>query len=105
MYEEIYSIIRELIDNILHDKGDSQYKEDLLQEIMLIILEYDKKVIEELYNNKNNNNALKYFLVRIIKNQYYSTTSPFYKTFKKFSQSSDELITITTENDINEDYD
>ena len=62
--------------------------DDLEQEIYMILLEYNKNKIIELYNN----NQLKYFIVGIIQRQYNSKTSPFYKKYKKYYSIVDENV-------------
>lgn len=75
------------------------YKDDLVQEIYMILLEYREDKIVEMYEKKQ----LKFFIVRIIQNQYNSCNSPFFKKYKKY-------YTIIDGNTINndemeEDYD
>lgn len=97
MYETIYDEIRVICDNI---GVDAKYKDDLIQEVILIILEYDKEKIEQLYAS----NQMSFFLVRIIKSQYNSITSPFYKQYRKFSALSDEL-SWSNDSEEDENYD
>lgn len=97
MYESIYDEIRVICDNI---GVDAKYKDDLIQEVILIILEYDKEKIEQLYAS----NQMNFFLVRIIKSQYNSITSPFYKQYRKFSALSDEL-SWSNDSEEDENYD
>ena len=59
--------------------GDD-FKDDLIQEIVLILLQYDDNKIRLMYEKKQ----LKFFCVRLIQNQYYSAHSPFYKKYKKY---------------------
>lgn len=63
--------------------------EDLQQEILLILLEYDDDKIIEMYNNKQ----LKWFIIKLIKNQYFSVNSPYYKKYKKYYKLIDGNIT------------
>lgn len=84
MYERIYNEIRTICDNL---GIDEQYKDDLIQEVILIVMEYDKEKIEQLYGS----NQINFFLVRIIKNQFFSVNSPFYKQYRKFSSLSEEI--------------
>jgi hypothetical protein len=79
-YED--GIIRGILDNM---KIPSTYIDDLEQEVYMILLEYDKDKIVELYERKQ----LKYFIVGIITRQYNSKTSPFYKKYKKYYQYID----------------
>lgn len=76
---EIYrkGVIEELLKNMGVPKNDI---DDLKQEIAIILLEYDEKKIIEMYEKKQ----LKYFIVQIIKYQYFSNTSPYYKKYKKY---------------------
>lgn len=52
---------------------------DLAQMVYEILLTYDEAKIIDLYRN----NQIGFFIVRIIKNQFYSQTSPFYMMFKR----------------------
>lgn len=94
--EEIYNtgLLRELCENIGVLPKDI---EDFQQEIYLILLEYDTEKIKELYNKKQ----LKFFMVRIIQNQYHSKNSPFYMKYKRYSQSANELTTDIIEGNNN----
>lgn len=64
---------------------NSQYKDDLIQEIYLILLEYDKDKLQKLINDKQ----IKFFIARIIRNQWFSKTSTFFKQFKKYNSLKD----------------
>lgn len=68
-------------------KVTSPILKDLAQVIYLALLEYDNDKIVELYEKEQIN----FFLVRIIKNQWMSSTSPFYRIYRKFSRRSNEL--------------
>jgi len=65
---------------------------DLAQVIYLALLEYDNDKVVELYEKEQIN----FFLVRIIKNQWMSSTSPFYRIYRKFSRQSNELSQYET---------
>jgi hypothetical protein len=54
--------------------------DDFLQEMYMVLLEYKPEKIVEMYEKKQ----LKFFMVRIIQNQYNSKTSPFYRKYKKY---------------------
>ena len=83
-------LIEELIKNMGIKAND---KDDLLQEIYLVLLEYEEDKIIKLYNN----NQLKFFIVRIIQNQYFSKNSPFYTKYKKYYKLIYENKKINTE--------
>lgn len=83
--------IEEICRNLMIPKQD---REDLVQEIALVLLEYDDEKIEMMYER----NEINFFLTRIIKNNYYSVTSPFYRKFKKFMGQVDmNIITYINE--------
>lgn len=84
--EELYktNIITELCENIGVLPKDM---DDFTQEIYLILLEYNEEKLIEIYNK----NQLKFFIVRIIQNQYNSKNSPFYMKYKRYSQRASEL--------------
>lgn len=70
-----------LVETICKNIGVSpKYMNDLVQEIYLILLEYNQTKLQKIYDN----GQLNFFLTRIIKNQWCSNTSPFYKKYRKF---------------------
>lgn len=71
------------------------YIDDLVQEIYLILLEYNEDKLIKMYERKQ----LKFFIVRIIMNQYFSKNSPFYKKYKIYDQRQDYNKEIETEED------
>ena len=62
------------------------YYLDLVQEIYLIVLDYDNEKLNALMEKKQMN----YWLTRVIKNNWNSQTSQFWKKYKKFNQRTDE---------------
>ena len=78
----------DLIPKLIKNIGvKEQYKDDLNQEIALLLLEYDKDKIQSIPDEQ-----AKFFITRIIINQYHSTTSPFYKKYRKVSDDIDDRI-------------
>lgn len=71
------NVLREMCTNMNVSPNDM---DDFVQELYVILLEYNQDKIVELYNKKQ----LKYFIVGIIQRQYHSKTSPFYKKYKKY---------------------
>lgn len=78
-------IVEELVNNI---GVPALYKQDLIQEVYLILLEYDSQTLQELIDK----NQIKFFISRICTNTWYSKTSPFYKKYKKFNQNKTKTI-------------
>ena len=68
----IEKIVNEgIVESIVKNLGvPKRYSDDLVQEIYIILLEYDREKIEQMYIN----NQLNFFLTRIIKNQWLSST-------------------------------
>lgn len=83
-------LIEELMKNMGIKDND---KDDLMQEIYLVLLVYDEDKIIELYNN----NQLKFFIVRIIQNQYFSKNSRYFMQYKRYYKLIDENKKISTE--------
>lgn len=71
------NVLREMCTNMNVSPNDM---DDFVQELYVILLEYNQDKIIELYNKKQ----LKFFIVGIIQRQYHSKTSPFYKKYKKY---------------------
>lgn len=88
-----------LVETICKNIGVSpKYMDDLVQEIYLILLEYNQTKLQEIYDK----GQLNFFLTRIIKNQWCSNTSPFYKKYRKFYDlidANNEGIMIDVEDD------
>lgn len=70
-------IVEDICTNI---KVSQKYFNDFVQEIYLILLEYDQDKLRTIYER----NHIKFFLTRIIMNQWRSNTSPFYKKYRKY---------------------
>ena len=71
------NIIRDMCLNMRVSPNDI---DDLIQEVYVILLDYKADRIIEMYEKKQ----LKFFIVGILKRQYHSNTSPFYKKYKKY---------------------
>lgn len=80
-------MVETMVTNIAH-KPMSADLQDLSQMVYLILLEYDEKKLQDLWEN----NQMHFFIARIIINQYNSVNSPFHTMFRKFRQMVDETI-------------
>lgn len=76
-----------VVEDMIKNMNINDYPDDLAQEIYLILLEYDKDKIEEMYNK----NQINFFISRIITNQAFSKNSPFYLNYKKWDFNKEEL--------------
>ena len=89
---EVLNIVDKLarnrvVEDMIKNMNINDYPDDLAQEIYLILLEYDKGKIEEIYNK----NQINFFISRIITNQAFSKNSPFYLNYKKWDLNKEEL--------------
>ena len=92
-----YEIIDELskdntVEKIIYkllpaSKNRFDCPEDLIQDIYVLLLEKDDKLIIDLYNK----GELGYYLLRIAKNQLLSANSPYYYKYIKFRAQSDDI--------------
>lgn len=99
IYEEVFEMLDDIFKNMCIKQNDL---DDLKQEIILIVMEYDREKIIELYEKKQ----LKFFVVRIINNQYFSNSSPYYKKYKKYYQLVDgNIYNNKLDDDLNDDLD
>lgn len=89
------NIVRDICININVSPNDI---DDLVQEVYVILLEYKPEKIIELWQNKQ----LKFFIVGIIKRQYHSKTSPFYKKYKKYYTIVDGNYVNNENNDMDD---
>lgn len=83
--ESISGDVKSIIDNMA---VRDEHRDDLFMEILLILLEYDNSKLSKMYADSQ----IKFFIARIICNQYYSIHSAFYKKYKKYE---DNKYTIT----------
>lgn len=92
-----YEIIDELskdstVEKIIYkllpaSKNRFDCPEDLIQDIYVLLLEKDDKLIIDLYNK----GELGYYLLKIVKNQLLSSNSPYFYKYIKFRAQSDDI--------------
>lgn len=81
-----YLAANRTIENIcLAIKVQPRYMEDLTQDIYLAVLLYPSNKLREMYDS----HQLNYFLVRMVKNQYYG--GPFYRKWRRWDDKRQEL--------------
>lgn len=80
---EIVSVVIEqgIVDKALRLYGvHTSHKEDLAQEVLLILLEMDNERLNDIYDD----GKLSHFVTKIVKNQWCSNTSTYYTLFRKY---------------------
>lgn len=80
-------LIQTSVDCQFANSKDKQFKEDFMQDLIIILYNYDNEKLMDAHLN-NHFNAL---VTRIIINNIWSKTSPYYKQYKKFMDRSDEI--------------
>lgn len=68
-------------------KSNAVEMNDLAQDIYLDLLLKDEEKIQKLFDNQQ----LRFFVTKMVENNYFSVTSPFYSRYKKFLAKSEEL--------------
>lgn len=71
----------------LKDKSKLQYKDDLVNDLVIWLYEYDNDKLNDAYINKH----LNALITKMIINNIYSQTSKFYKDYLKFSNRTEEI--------------
>lgn len=96
-------IIKELAKNSVVEKlvrkytdfANNPYIEDLVQDIYVSLMEKENSFISDLYKK----NELGFFIMKMIKNNLYSNTSPFYKKYQQFRAITDSIGDFSDEED------
>ena len=82
-------MVEAMVQNIAHESLSSNADlSDLCQMVYLILLEYDEDKLQDLWQH----HQIKFFLARIIVNQYRSSNSPFHSIYRKFRLMVDEEL-------------
>lgn len=78
-----------VVEKFVHNAAKTSAPEldDLAQDIYLILLQMDEEKLVKLYEKKQ----LSFWVARIIMNQYFSVTSPFYTKYRKFQHLSEQI--------------
>lgn len=86
------SIVEKIIYKLLPaSKNRFDCPDDLVQDIYVLLLEKDDKLIIDLYNK----GELGFYLLKIARNQLLSKNSPYYTKYIKFRSQSDDLTQAT----------
>jgi hypothetical protein len=76
----------QVIETIAHNlRVDSEFFDDLVQEIYLIVLQYDNEKLNDIWSK----GQIKFWLSRVMMNTWNSRTSRFFKTYKKYGEHND----------------
>lgn len=79
-------MVESMVQNIAHQALNDDLL-DLCQMVYLILLEYAEDNLQDLWEH----NQMRFFLARIIINQYRSSYSPFHVTIRKLKEKSVDI--------------
>lgn len=96
--QENYNTLKQVVINITrkHELAD-----ELFHYTLSIMLEYDEKKMNEIVTKKH----AKFFFISILTNQWCSSTSPFFKQYRKYNISIDENFDIVDANEYDHEID
>ena len=93
--------VEDLVRNITHHAQLDADLADLVQIIYFALLQTDVKRLEDLTSS----GGMRFYIVRMIQNQYFSKNSPFYAEIRKFSDRMSEITSQISETyDSEKDY-
>lgn len=96
--EKSYDLIRKCVWHQINKFGTPmEYYDDLVQDISLILLNYDNEKMNQMYR-ENHINA---FVTGCLVNSLYSVNSPFYRVYRRFRDLSNDVHTAY---DLDEGY-
>lgn len=76
-------VVEEMVQHIAH-RSLTPELHDLAQEVYVALLCSDEERIEDMYRR----GQLRYYIARIVTNQYRSSTSPFYTVYRLYGKKS-----------------
>ena len=75
-----YIAKNKIVETLVRDyMVDYCFRDDLIQEVYLILLQYNQSKLQEIIDK----GQIKFFVARIVHNQFFSVTSTFYRKYKK----------------------
>jgi hypothetical protein len=94
-------MVEDLVRNITHHSSLEGDLEDLVQIIYFALLQTEAKRLDELTKS----GGMKFYIIRMIENQYFSKNSPFYTEVKKFRDRTSGITAHISETyDADKDY-
>lgn len=86
-------IVEDLILNVTHTSSLDADRGDLAQIIYLALMQTDDSKLEQLETSGEMN----FYIVRMIRNQFFSKNSPFYYEIRRFGNRSNEISSQISE--------
>lgn len=82
-------VVETMVTNIAHQPLSADLK-DLSQMVYVILLEYDEDKILDLWRN----DQIRFFVARIIINQFRSSNSPFHTIYRKYQEKAQDITNL-----------
>lgn len=70
-----------------YSKGQADYASDLAQDIYLNLMEKDEQLLIDLYNK----NQIGFYVLRMVRNNLFSSTSPYYTKYIKYDLKNTDI--------------
>lgn len=74
-----YIIDNKIVEGLINDYLIDSFKDDLIQEVYMVLLEHNQSKLQQLIDKKQ----IRFYIARIIKNMYFSSSSNFYRMYKR----------------------
>ena len=75
-----YIANNKIVEGLVHDyMVESDFADDLIQETYMILLDYNQTKLQQLIDKGH----IRFYVARIVRNQYFSNTSNFYRKYKR----------------------
>lgn len=95
--QDNYQSLKQVVINITRN---DELADELFHYTLSIMLEYDQNKMNEIVTKKH----AKFFFISILTNQWCSSTSPFYKQYRKHNISIDENFDLPENDEYDYDY-
>lgn len=77
-----------IVERVVSSMGSqSPYTEDLAQDIYEALLKKPDELVKSLFDN----GQLTFYIIKMVKNNIFSKTSPFYRDYERYRKNADDL--------------
>lgn len=88
-YDIVDSIAKlKIVERVVSSMGSqSPYTEDLAQDIYEALLKKPDELVKSLFDN----GQLTFYIIKMVKNNIFSKTSPFYRDYERYRKNADDM--------------
>lgn len=94
-----YIIENKIVEGLINDYLIDSFKDDLIQEVYMVLLEHNQSKLQQLIDKKQ----IRFYIARIIKNMYFSSSSNFYRMYKRSFLLKDSFQNLLNKEDGDDD--